>query len=369
MKKLGILTLITTILMSSTFVYADDIPMSNIKQLSLDLAITEAIKNSNDIKTSDLDIEIKEIELDQAKRNEKKYKDLDYSLGTIEGFQLDSNMLSKKAKYALEEEKIKKDYKIENLKYNVTKYYYLTLQARDYLNVANSNLENIKRNRDEAKKKFNLGMTSKSDVIMAEISLDEAKSSVEKAKLNFEKALRALNITLNYPLDTRFKFTSNFSEQSFNTDLNKDLEKAYEVRFDIVQLNHNYDLVKLDFETNSIKYPSNTYNYKYKERAVSKVGNILNDAKRGVEFDIRSKYDAIYNAKKQIDLSKSNVERAQEALRLRELAYNSGMGTLLEVKQATTQLYTAKVDVSRALSNYNLSILEYDKAVNIGTIK
>lgn len=369
MKKLSVLPLIISILLSSVSAYADDVSISNVKQISLELAVSEAIRNSNDIKTSDLDIEIKEVELDHAIYNEKKYKDSDYSLGTVEGFQLDSNMLSKKAEYALQEEKIKKNYKIENLKHNVTQYYYLTLQARDYLDVTNSNLENTQRNRDIVKKKFDLGIASKSDLIMADISLDEAKLNLEKAKLNFESSLRTLNMTLNYPLDTKLELTSNFSEQIFSTDVNKDIENAFNKRFDIIQLNHNYDLVKLDFETNSIKYPSNTYTYKYKERAVSKVGNLFSDAKKGVEFDIRSKYDAIISANKQIDISKANVERAKEGLRLREISYNSGMGTLLEVREASNQLYSAQVALSGAISSYNLSILEYNKAVSIGTIR
>lgn len=367
MKKLRALVLALMIIMSSILSYADDVPESNVKKLSLELAISEAVKNSNDIKISDLDIEVKEIELDQANYTERKNKS--NSDGTVQGFQIDANMLSKKALYALDEEKIKKDYKIENLKNDTTKYYYLALQSRDYLNVTNNNLENTQRNRDIVKKKFDLGVSSKSDLIMADISLDEAKINVEKAKLSFEKSLRALNMTLNYPLDTKFELTSNFSEQSFNTDLNKDLENAYKQRFDMIQLNHDYDIVKLDFDTNAKRYPENTYTYKYKQQAVAKVGNLFSDVKREIEFDIKTKYDAIISAKKQIDLSKTNVEKAKEGLRLKELSYNSGMGTLLEVRESSNQLYEAQVSLSESISNYNLSILEYNKAVKIGNIR
>jgi outer membrane protein TolC len=361
-------------LLTSILTYADNSGEENIKKLSLDQAIDEAIKNSTELKTIDLDIEIKEIELDQAKHSEKKYKDSEVVMinpmedSSVQKFQIDKNMYSKKAKYALEEEKIKKNYKIEDLKYKVTASYYATLQARDYLNVANDNLKNVKRNRDEVKKKFDLGVASKSDLLMADISLNEANVNLEKAKTDLENAYRRLNMVLNYPLDTKLELTSNFKEEEFKADLNKDLGKAYEQRFDMIQMNHNYEIVKLDFETNSIKYPENTYVYKTKQRNVAKIESVLADYKKVVEFDIRSKYDAVINAKKQIELAKANVEKAKEGLRLRELSYNAGVGTLLEVQQAANQLYSTNISLSAAVSNYNLAVLDYNKAVNIGNI-
>ncbi|SHH22733.1 TolC family protein [Tepidibacter thalassicus] len=372
MRKVVIsILLVFVTLLTSILTYADNSGKENIKKLSLDQAINEAIKNSTDIKVSELDIEIKEIELDKAKYSEKKYDDLKdrgFSLGTVEGFQLDSNMMSKAAEYALEEEKIKKNYKIEDLKYKVTASYYAALQARDYLKVAKDNLENVKRNRDEVKKKLDLGVASKSDLIMADISLNEATVKVEKAKTDLENAYRRLNMVLNYPLDTKLELTSNFYEQKFDVNLNKDLEKAYEQRFDMIQMNHNHEIVKLDFETNSIKYTENTYVYKTKQRNLAKIESLLNDLKKSVEFDIKSKYDAVINAKKQIELAKANVEKAKEGLRLRELSYNAGVGTLLEVEQSANQLYSANVALASAISNYNLAVLDYNKAVNIGRV-
>ncbi len=370
MKKAVVsILLVFMTLVTSILSYADTPQETDVKKLSLEAAIQEGIKNSSQLKISDLDIQVKEVELSEARYDEKKYKDSDYSLGTVQGFQLDANMLSKKAEYALEEEKIKKDYIAEDTEYNVTRAYYGALQARDYAAVVSSNLENIQRNRDIVKKKFDLGIASKSDLLMAEIALDEAKVNVEKAKEDVEKSLRALNMTLNYPLDTKLALTSNFKEESFTADLSNDVEKAYKDRFDMIQLNHNYDLVKLDFDTNSIMYPENTYVYKYKKSSIAKMEQLLHNSKQNVEFDIRNKYDAIVSAKKQIELSKANVERAKEGLRLRELSYNAGMGTLLEVKESANQLYSAEVNLSNSVSSYNLAILEYNKAVNIGTVQ
>lgn len=162
--------------------------------------------------------------------------------------------------------------------------------------------------------------------------------------------------------------TSDFNEKAFTADLDKDIEKAYTNRFDMIQLKNNYDLVKLDFKTNAIVYTPNTFVYKYKQSSVAKMENLLHNSKQNVEFDIRSKYDAIKLAEKQIELAKANVEKAKEGLRLKEVSYNAGMGTILEVKEAITQLYGAELAVLDAISDYNLRVLEYNKAVNIGVV-
>lgn len=349
--------------------FAEEVKSSVKTTLSLEEAIEVGIKSSPEIKINEVEIEIKKVELSEANYNEKKYDKGGVSLGTVDGFLLDANMLSKQADYALEEEKLKKNYIVEDIKYNVVNAYYGALKAKENVKAVNSNLENINRHRDIIKKKLDLGVASKSDFVITEIALNEAKINAEKAKEDEQMALRALNMVLNYPLDTKLSLTSDFKEEKFSTDLDKDIENSYEKRFEMIQMKNNYDLVKLDFKTNAKVYTSNTFVYKYKEGSVLKIENLFNNSKQNAEFDIRGKYDAIKTAEKQINLAKANVEKAEEGLRLRETSYNVGMGTILEVKEAITQLYNAELAVSDAISNYNLSIIEYNRAVNIGSVR
>lgn len=337
--------------------------------LSLEQAIEIAIENSQELEINKVDIEVKEIEKKEAKYKEKKYDRLNFSLGTVEGFLLDENMMSTQAKYALEEEILKTDYIKEDIKYRVTNAYYGVLKAKENLDAVNSNVEDIKRNYNIIQKKVELGVASKSEEIMSEVSLNEAYTNREKAKEDLEMANRGFKMVIDYPLDAQVKLTSNFKQQEFDTNLDEDIETAYEKRFDIIQLQNSYDLVKLDFETNKKVYTPNTFVYKYKEQSIAKVKSLLDNIKKNIEFDIRNKYDSIQSAKKQIEIANANIVKAKEGLRLRELAYNAGTGIQLEVKEAQTQLFNANLALSNAISNYNLKILEYNKAVNIGNIR
>ena len=206
MKRiLATILLISILLTFSSFTYGTD-ELNNgevtetFKSLSLEEAIEEGIKNSTQLKISDLEIKVKETEFREARGQERKYEDAGISLGTVEGFQLEANMLSKSAKFALEEEKLKKEYLKEDIKYNVILDYYGALQAMDYVNITKSSLENIQRNKDIIDKKFELGLVSKSDVLMTDIALNEANINMEKANEDMQKALRGLNMVLNYPL-------------------------------------------------------------------------------------------------------------------------------------------------------------------------
>ncbi len=379
MKKILIAMLLVSILLtSSSFSYGtDELNNSELnnsgitepsKSLSLEKAIEEGIKNSVKLKINDLDIKVKKTELSEAHRTERKYEKVGISLGTEEGFQLEANMMSKKAKFALEEEELKKEYLKKDIEHNVTSAYYGALQAIDYVDITKNSLKNMQRNKDIIDKKFELGLVSKSDVLMTEIALNETNINMEKAKEDMQRALRALNMILNYPLDTKLELTSDFKQETFATDLDEDIKNAYETRFDMIQIQHGYELVKLDFETNAYKYTPNTYQYRYKECNLLRVENLLETSKQNVEFDIRNKYDSINSAYRQIKLAEANVERAKEGLRITEQLYDVDMATIQDVKESVVKLYGAELALSGAVSNYNLAILEYNKAVQLGVV-
>lgn len=397
MKKILIfILLISILLISSLFSYGTNRAINNeitetIKSLSLEEAIEEGVKNSVQLEINVLDINVKKMELEQARQIEKEYEKLNtfldsaepgmadlirnqyreagIPLGTVEGFQLEANMLSKSAKFALEEEELKKEYLEKDIKYNVTLAYYGALQAMDYVNITKNSLENIQKNNDIINKKFGLGLVSKSDVLMADIALNEAKMNMEKTNEDMQKAFRALNMVLNYPLDTKLKLTSGFEQETFTADLGEDIENAYETRFDMIQIQHNYELVKLDFETNAYKYTPNTYQYRYKENNLLKIENLLKSSKQNVEFDIRNKYDSINSAYRQIRLADANVEKAKEGLKITEQLYDVDMATIQDVKESIVHLCGAELAHSGAVSNYNLAILEYNKAVQFGVVR
>ncbi|MZQ75897.1 MAG: TolC family protein [Peptoclostridium sp.] len=373
------------VLASSIMTYAQETPAAEVVapavapaaeaakpvQLSLEKAIEDALKNSSAIEIADLELETKTVELSQAKRTESKYSDSDsstyqYLSGTLEGFQLDKKVSSTAATYALEEEKIKREKSIEDIKYNATRAYYGVMSAKGALDAATDNLDNTKRSLDIVKKKYELGVVSKSDLIIAQLSLDEAVSTMENAQNTYQNAVMGLNLVMNYPLQTELVLTSPYSMAKFAANVEEDIKAAFEKRLDVKSAQHGAQLAQLDLDATKVVYTPNTFVYRKKELALKKAQKALESMKLSVEYGIRGKYNDISTNLRNIDLKKAKLEKAKEQLRLTELSYDVGYKTILDVRQARNILYYAQIDYDGEIAAYSLSVLDYNKAVNIG---
>jgi|GEM_PF-924325 len=373
------------VLASSIMTYAQETPAAEVAapaaaaeaeaakpvQLSLEKAIEDALKNSSAIEIADLELETKTVELSQAKRTESKYSDSDsstyqYLSGTLEGFQLDKKVSSTAATYALEEEKIKREKSIEDIKYNATRAYYGVMSAKGALDAATDNLDNTKRSLEIVNKKYELGVVSKSDLIIAQLSLDEAVSTMENAQNTYQNAVMGLNLVMNYPLQTELVLTSPYSMAKFAAKVEEDIKAAFEKRLDVKSAQHGAQLAQLDIDATKIVYTPNTYVYRKKELALKKAQKALESMKLSVEYGIRGKYNDISTNLRNIDLKKAKLEKAKEQLRLTELSYDAGYKTILDVRQARNILYYAQIDYDGEIAAYSLSVLDYNKAVNIG---
>ncbi|WXR62312.1 TolC family protein [Peptostreptococcaceae bacterium AGR-M142] len=380
MKKISSL-LVVSILLTNLFfvnVFANEENNSEVLDLSIEKAIEDGIKNSDLIEIQKYAIEVEEVKRRQAISQERKYDDAvdmanDFGIrleleGSDEGIYLSNNMLSEQAEVSLEREKLKNEYNIEDLKMNITKAYYMSLIASKNLDIAKNNLENTKRNEEIVNKKYELGVASKSDLLFAQIEVDEAKANLETAKTNKEKAFRSLNMVLDYDLDTQLNLTSEFQKVENERDLENDLKKSYETRLDYVDSKNTAELARKDLETLDDRYGENTYKYRIAQGNTLRAEKAFDAKEKGVEFDVKNKFDAIDSEYRKIELAKSTVEKAKEALRLKELSYEAGMGTLLQVKEARNSLYKAELNLSNSILNYNIAILDYKKAVTIGNI-
>lgn len=349
---------------------------ANIKTtLSLEEAVEVGIKNSPLIELNQINLEKLRVELSEARSQERKYnkdKDNPFTLmgaavsGTQEGFMLEEEAATKGKQYEIDEANMKEDFIKKSLESGITKAYYGVLQTKDGLDVQKSTLDNLQRNHDIVKKQLEVGTASKSELYMAEIALNEGKVNLAKAENTYKETLRILNNALNYPLDTQLELTSAYKENDANIDLKKDLNKAFENRYDLIVSKNTKELADLQFTVTKRSYTPNTYKYKYAESNIKSLENLLDNKKKEIEADIKGKYDAIKTAKEEIRLMNANIEKASEGLRLAKLQYELGTGTSLKVKEAIVMLNQAELGKANAVASYNTSLIDYDRAVNIG---
>jgi outer membrane protein TolC len=85
------------------------------------------------------------------------------------------------------------------------------------------------------------------------------------------------------------------------------------------------------------------------------------DARRGVELEVRQAYSDYKQALELLEAQKKTVEGAAEALRLAEARFKAGAGTQLDVLSAQTALTEARSNEIQALYEYNLANANLDR--------
>ncbi len=93
--------------------------------------------------------------------------------------------------------------------YNVKYAYIKCAASKEIVKFRKTQLKAAKLNFDIAKRKKELGLVKKSDVLQAQVRYENAKYALEQAKNQYKKDLAELNSWLGYPLD---------SETEINTD-------------------------------------------------------------------------------------------------------------------------------------------------------
>ncbi len=103
-------------------------------------------------------------------------------------------------------------------------------------------------------------------------------------------------------------------------------------------------------------------------RANLKTAEASNDlVMQALILDVQQQEFALQEASESIQASKKLVDQADEALRLANGRYNSGIGTALETTDAQVSLAAARITYIQALYNYNVSYARLERAM--GTIK
>lgn len=355
-------TLICGIILN-TFAYAEDIKTS----LTLDEAVKIGIENSDILEINKINMENKKVNLRQTQNSERKFNK--YAKGEDQsGFLLEEEVASLGVKYEIEELEMKNEYIKKNLEANISKLYYGALQSRDMLSIKEDTLKNLEDNYKIVSKKYSLGTASKYDLNMMEIDLNNGKVEVEKARDSYRQVIRNLNNLLDYPMETKLSLSSGYVLREASINLGEDLKQAYEKRYDYIVAKNTLALANENFRVVKMSYTPNTYKYKLENGNTKIVETSNKNMKKTIEADIKAKYDNLTTSKNEITLMDTNIKKAEEGLRVLKLQYDLNMATMLQVNEALVGLNQAKLGKASAIGDYNIALIEYERAVKIGDL-
>lgn len=336
--------------------------------LSLEEAINVMLKDNPTFKESELDLEQAEVDYDQGKKAlrkaEKIFKDKEEDSAS---YLKNVKLLELSTEFGIENSKRNHEATIESLKAEVEEAYFRLLQAEQQEEINKVNVETAKDLHEKTKKKFELGLIAKQEVINSELSLITAENEYKSAQYSVKNAKMNLNTKLANDLMTDINLKDELKYEEFELEsIAEAISKALINRNEIKSAEFNYEIEKINMEVTRKEQSEITFDYRNQVVKLEKAEKTLMDGRRNIEMEVRANYLDVLQKQEEIKAGEKSVELAEEALRLSQLSYDVGMSVLTDVQKAQTTLLQSKLGLSNSILNYNLSVMKFEDCIGIG---
>jgi len=307
----------------------------------------------------------------------------------------------------------------KNLEIKIIRQFYDVLFAQRQLEIAQDNLTLAEKKLKIAEDQFSSKAITESSFMDAKLSLNESKANLELSRSNAEITLITLFNTLGLPpkeVKLKEDFTYNPLELSLenlikeaisnNLDIKNtqfDLEKAERgykeaTKSDTViglsggysqngqdltvsidsknyQLGISYSFPIDDRESSdssptwsiglSVKLPifdggSKTESVRQAELQLQQARLNLESTKKSIDLSVRQNYQAVMNAKVYVEKAKLNLAQKELISKNQEVRLGLGLITQLDLDLARIQWKQARLEMDKAIVDYNISLLQLE---------
>ena len=308
------------------------------------------------------------------------------------------------ARYGLNAADLNLEDALQNVRYQTTSYYYRILQTADQVAVSEEQVKTLQEHLRIVNAQFRAGTVAKADVLSTEVRLANAQQTLVSYRNNYDIAMATLCNYLLLPVDTVVRPPEQLSYNKYNLDLTNCTAYALTNRPDaaaadyaVKQAESNVRAAKAalrpkvnavanggrngdkpfsnnrnDSWTAGISASWNIFDGGLTEAQVNEADAAVIKAKEQaaatreeIQLDVRSAYLSLLAAEKNIATTKVAITSAEEDYRIAQVRYAAGVGTNLDVMDASDKLTQAKMNYYRALYEYNTAKASLDKAMGI----
>ena len=400
---------------------------TDIKNLDLDEAIQLALLNNRTIKQSIADRENARWKLSEARRKsgptlswstqaeaiggsyydayDKKrlfVNTLEAKMPIYDGGALKEGRVS--ARYGLNAADLTLENTLQTVRYQATDYYYKILQAADQVEVSEDQVKTLQEHLRIVNAQFRAGTVAKADVLTTEVRLANAQQSLVSYRNDYDIAMATLCNYLLLPVDTVIHPPEQLTYNKYNLNLTDCTAYALLNRPDAAAADYAVKQAESakraakagwrpsinavankgitgdkpfndhysDSWTAGISANWNLFDSGVTQAQVNEADANLVKAqesaailKESVQLDVRSAYLTLVAAEKNIATTKVAIASAEEDYRISQVRYSAGVGTNLDVMDASDKLTQAKMNYYSALYQYNTAKASLDKAMGI----
>jgi outer membrane protein TolC len=286
--------------------------------------------------------------------------------------------------------------------------YFNILKAAKLLEVARRSLEQLQAHRNMAQNFFDVGLIPRNDLLQSEVRVANGEQAVIQAENGLALAKAKFNTVLRRNLNDAVQVEDIlvFRPYSFRIDdcIKTAFENRPEIRSRQLKVEQAKSLVNL---AKSDYYPTlsavghyertgdtpgasgtpykDTDNWyvmgvaswtfwewgktKYRVEASRTKANqsidLLNNTRDQVALEVKNAFLLMLEAEKQVTVTKTAIEQAEENFRINQERYREQVATSTDVLDAQTLLTRARSDHANALSDYHIGHVRLERAMGI----
>mgnify|MGYP002623681769 CR=1 FL=1 len=319
----------------------------------------------------------------------------------------DGNLLKEgrvAARYGLNSADLTLEDTLQAVKLQATTYYYRVLQTKNYIEVGEENVRTLQEHLNNVNAQFRAGTVAKADVLSSEVNLANAQQALVTYNNNYDVAVATLSNYLLLPADTILRTQDQLTYTKYSLNLEDCTAYALDNRPDVAAADYAvkqaesskrsakaghrptvnavastgingenpFDNDKSDSWTAGISASWNIFDnglvnsqVHAAEAAIIQAQEAAAATREQVQLDVQSAFLSLRAAEKNIATTKTAIASAEEDFKIAQVRYAAGVGTNLDVMDASTKLTQTKTNYYDALYNYNTAKANLDKAMGI----
>lgn len=310
------------------------------------------------------------------------------------------------ARYGINSADLQLENTLQAVRQQATVYYFNILQCRNLIKVEEDNVRTLQEHLKNVNAQFRAGTVAKADILSTEVRLANAQQALITAQNNYDIAIATLDNYILLPADTIIYPQDELTHVKYNVDLQTCTAYALDNRPDAAAADYavkraesairsakagylpNVNAVaSTGLSSNSFPFKPNSDGESFTiglsaswnvfdggitetqvKQAEANLVNAQEDAailKESIQLDVQSALLTLRAAEKNIETTQVAIRSAEEDYHIAQVRYAAGVGTNLDVMDASDKVTQAKTNYYTALYNYNTAKAALDKAMGI----
>ena len=310
------------------------------------------------------------------------------------------------ARYGINAADLDLENSLQTVRQQATNYYFNVLQCRNLIGVAEDNVRTLQEHLKNVNAQFRAGTVAKADILSTEVRLANAQQSLVNAQNDYDIAVATLDNYILLPADTIIHPQDTLTYNKYNLNLETCTAYALDNRPDVAAADYAVKRAESAIRSakggykptmsavGSVGIANNKFPFKPEsdgeswsigvnaswnvfdggvtaaqvrqaEAALKNAQESAAYAREGIQLEVQSALLTLRAAEKNIETTQIAIKSAEEDYHIAQVRYAAGVGTNLDVMDASDKLNQAKTNYYTALYNYNMAKAALDKAMGI----